>query len=50
VLTDLFQRLGPAQEKENGGVRMTDEITDHAMEVELQLRFPATGRVELQAD
>jgi inorganic triphosphatase YgiF len=27
---------------------MTDEIADHPMEVELQLRFPATGRLELE--
>ena len=27
---------------------MTDESTDHPMEVELKLRFPATGRKELE--
>ena len=27
---------------------MTDKITDHPMEVELKLRFPATGRAKLE--
>ena len=34
--------------EENRGIRMTDKITDHPMEVELKLRFPATGRAKLE--